>query len=500
MKDNLSTPALRQHWKRSAIAAALIASVSACGWVDSTGNQPELNTVNTVETVVNTGQLLDGNQTVVVINEDTTRRVSPSPALQRAGLDATWSWVASASDSAKQFCDGINGFNATLATNNINEACSDSDNCELNITPANTNNGDTGFSIDVPPLSRPVAVNYTINAETNSSGVNAESVTLCLIAINEAPVAQDDTYTVVKGSTLRVNASDANQLLSNDYDDIDASNQPLTVNTTPLSLPQHAARIDLKADGSFLYTPSSEAPVPVNGSLIDSFDYSVTDGIFLSSARVTIRVVNQNTAPRVAARVPDLVVLANSTLSANDNRFDLSRYFSDADNDLLSYSVATDSLPPSGALRLTTAGRLVGRPTGRDRGSYNVTVSASDGSLRASASFTLFIAVNTAEVEDFSDAIETVVNDANRAPGVTDISNRTFNDDFTYDISVFFSDVDDDTLTYTATRLPPDIKLSKAGLLTGSVTDDNEGTHLIEITAEDPGGLSVSDRFRITLR
>ncbi len=483
-------------------ALTLLVALSACDWVDSTGNQP-VPTDTTVPDTVGSGQLLDGNQAVVSLNENTVNQITPSATLQRGASNATWSWVPTDANTATQFCEGTNGFNTALATNSLTEACTDSDDgtCALTITAtdSDTVSGDQSFDIRVPSLSRPVALNYSINATTSTTGMTTESVTLCLIAINEAPVAQDDIYTVVKGSTLQVNATDSNALLSNDYDDIDASNQPLRVVTTPATLPQHAARIDIRENGGFLYTPSSEAPVPGNGSLIDSFNYSITDGVFQSTATVNVRIVNKNTAPKLVARLPDLVLRANRTLGNTDNRYDLSRYFSDADNDPLTFSVTPDSLPPSGSLQLTDAGQLIGRPTVRDGGSYNVTVSASDGALNANESFTLFIAVNDAEVEDFNTAIESNINDVNRAPAVTDISNRTFTDDFAYDVSVFFSDVDNDVLTFVATALPPDIQLTPDGLITGEVTDDNEGTHLIEITAEDPGGLSVSDRFRLTL-
>lgn len=486
---------------RVAALLSVAMMVSACDWVDSTGVQADSLT-DTPPTTVGTGQLLDGNQAVVIFNEGTTGLVTPSSNLQRSGSETTWSWVENGATTATQFCENTNGFNPALATNNLNDACSTEDPvaCTLAITATDTDAAGQRFAITVPPLSKPVALGYDINALSATGTMTSESVTLCLIAINEAPIAQDDMYTVVKGATLRINANASNTLLSNDYDDIDASNQPLTVVTTPVSLPEHAARIDLRVDGSFIYTPSSEAPVPVNGSLIDSFTYAITDGVFESTATVNVRIVNKNTAPKIVARLPDLAVRANRTLANDDRRYDLSRYFSDADNDSLSFSVTPGSLPTNGTLALTSAGRLIGRPTASDRGSYNVTVSASDGSLSASEDFTLFVAINDAEIDDFNDAIESGVADDNRAPAVTDISNRTFNDDFTYDISVYFSDVDNDPLTFRATSLPPDIKLSDAGLLTGKVTDDNEGTHLIEITAEDTGGLTVSDRFRLTLK
>ena len=55
----------------------------------------------------------------------------------------------------------------------------------------------------------------------------------------------------------------------------------------------------------------------------------------------------------------------------------------------------------------------------------------------------------------------------NQPPVVTDIANRTVQDDFEYDISGFFTDPDGDVLTFSTPRLPPGVSLSADGILTG---------------------------------
>lgn len=89
------------------------------------------------------------------------------------------------------------------------------------------------------------------------------------------------------------------------------------------------------------------------------------------------------------------------------------------------------------------------------------------------------------------------VNDApvlNSAP-----DNRT-NDDFdsvNVNISVLFSDVDGDTLQFSATGLPGGVLLSTTGVLSGTI-DSNasiNSPYTVGILVEDPDGANVSGSF-----
>ena len=84
--------------------------------------------------------------------------------------------------------------------------------------------------------------------------------------LNDPPVAVDDFYTVLGNTTL--NIGPAAGVLNNDSD---VENDPLTVNTTPLSGPSNGT-LTLNPDGSFTYTPTS------GFSGTDSFDYEISDG------------------------------------------------------------------------------------------------------------------------------------------------------------------------------------------------------------------------------
>ena len=61
-----------------------------------------------------------------------------------------------------------------------------------------------------------------------------------------------------------------------------------------------------------------------------------------------------------------------------------------------------------------------------------------------------------------------------------------------------FSDLDGDTLTFTATGLPPSLTIDPAtGLITGTLppeTSEN-GPYMVVVTATDPSGASVTTSF-----
>lgn len=101
------------------------------------------------------------------------------------------------------------------------------------------------------------------------------------LELNEAPVANADSYTAAPGETLSVNAS--NGVLTNDTDLEDA-------NLTAALVDQASnGTVNLSADGSFTYTPESGFV----GS--DSFTYVANDGFLDSSeATVSIEVTDPN--------------------------------------------------------------------------------------------------------------------------------------------------------------------------------------------------------------
>ena len=90
----------------------------------------------------------------------------------------------------------------------------------------------------------------------------------------------------------------------------------------------------------------------------------------------------------------------------------------------------------------------------------------------------------------------------NRSPALAaTLSNRTMapDDTLNVDVSQAFVDPDDDALSYTASSSVPQVVTAS---LTGAVvllTAESEGAATIRVTATDPGGLSATQSFTVTV-
>ncbi len=214
---------------------------------------------------------------------------------------------------------------------------------------------------------------FTYRASDGTSQSTPVTVTITVGAANDAPVAHDDTYTTEKNSTLTVVAPG---VLGNDSDiDGDALTAAL------IAGPLHGG-VTLSADGSFVYTPSTD----YLGD--DSFTYTARDPEEANtSATVFIAVTRTNTAPvafddaygvdedaQLAVQAPG--VLANDT---------------DADGDPL--SAIPVSAPLHGTLTLNPNGSFTYTPNADWNGTDSFTYKANDGVTDGNAA-TVTITVN----------------------------------------------------------------------------------------------------------
>ncbi len=134
-----------------------------------------------------------------------------------------------------------------------------------------------------PAFSGSDSFTYVANDGTVDS--NVATVTITVGAVNDPPVANDDSYTTDEDTPLTVAAPG---VLGNDTDaDGDALTAALVLGSGPSN-----GTLALNADGSFTYTPNAD----FNGT--DSFTYRANDGIvFSNQATVTITVNAVNDAP-----------------------------------------------------------------------------------------------------------------------------------------------------------------------------------------------------------
>ena len=221
--------------------------------------------------------------------------------------------------------------------------------------------------------------------------------------------------------------------MSNDSDDVDSSNSPLEINTTPINAPRLAANFTLQSNGGFTYTPRV---TPGGGTEFDSFTYEVTDGTHTTSANAIIRIVESNALPQIVANIPRLTVVNGQTVSANDPSYNLAEYFRDPDGNSLRFSTLPGSLPSSGNLQLSPEGQLFGRTTDEDVGDYNVTLVVFDGSNTLTENFTLSVSANPSTQQ-------------NQAPVIAPIDMLIVEQDSRINIDIGATDADGDNLTYS---------------------------------------------------
>lgn len=432
-------PSAIKYWPAQALTLTTLL-LSSCGWVDSTGrssDEPGDSPFSVSPATSGAGNVGSGSAfvelpgtRVVQISEQSNLRIEPNPQLRDA---QDWTWTPAARGNPLLDCNTLGNFNTALGSNNLRAACTSGNDCEFNIEPEVNAQGQQDYNISAPRLKSPAALSYRLSGFFADGTTINEYYAFCLIAINEAPVATNNQFTVVRGETLRVNGNDLVNLLSNVSDDVDNSNTSLQINRNPLRAPRMATEFILQTDGGFSYT----APGTISrNSEFDNFTYEVTDGVHVVTATATIRIVETNEVPVVLAAIPVLNVLNGQTVRENDPSYNLATYFSDPDGSSLTFSAMPDSLPPSGNLSLSPSGQLSGTATDEDVGDYNVTLVVFDGSNTLTQTLRLSIGADPSTLQ-------------NEAPIISPIDTRIVEEGDRININVDATDADGDDLSYS---------------------------------------------------
>src|SRR5205823_787294 len=123
-------------------------------------------------------------------------------------------------------------------------------------------------------------------ANDGTTDSNVATVTIAVSAVNDAPVAANDSYSTNEDTPLTIAAPG---VVGNDTD-VDSAVLTASLVTGPAS-----GTLRLNGEGSFTYTPNAN----FNGS--DSFTYKANDGSADSNvATVTVAVSAVNDAPSAA--------------------------------------------------------------------------------------------------------------------------------------------------------------------------------------------------------
>lgn len=243
---------------------------------------------------------------------------------------------------------------------------------------------------------------------------------------------------------------------------------------------------DPDGDSVFAFTATNLPPgltlSPLTGAITGTLPYTasgtyavsiaVSDGKLAnheSAVTFTWTVLDVNRPPTVTA--PDLTNAENDTVSYSTSA-------SDPDGAALTYSAT--GLPPGISIDAAT-GALTGTLGYTTAGTYNPTITVTDGSLTASAPFVW------------------LVTNLNAAPVITTPGNLVNNEGETISLQIAATDVDTaDTLTFTATGVPPGLSISSTGLVTGVLPYTAAGSYSVTVTVSD-GTTSRSVTFRWTV-
>src|SRR6266508_2532639 len=104
---------------------------------------------------------------------------------------------------------------------------------------------------------------FTYQANDGTADSNVATVTLTVTPVNDAPVALDESYTIIEDTTFVVAAA---AILANDTD-VDGGALTVSLVSGPAN-----GTVTLNPDGEFTYTPAAN----FNGT--DSFTYKLNDG------------------------------------------------------------------------------------------------------------------------------------------------------------------------------------------------------------------------------
>jgi VCBS repeat-containing protein len=203
---------------------------------------------------------------------------------------------------------------------------------------------------------------FTYKAYDGELYSNVATVRITVTCVNDAPVAQDDSYTTDEDTPLLVPAPG---ILGNDYD-VDG-NELLT--SVLVSGPAHGT-LTLNPDGSFTYTPAE------NFCGEDSFTYKAYDGELYSNVatvRIVVTCVNDAPVARDDTYTTDEdtpLVVAKPGVLGNDY---------DVDGDSLTAVLVSG--PAHGTLTLNPDGSFTYTPAENFCGEDSFTYKAYDGEL-----------------------------------------------------------------------------------------------------------------------
>jgi CshA-type fibril repeat protein len=313
-----------------------------------------------------------------------------------------------------------------------------------------------------------------------------------------APVAQDDNVTVDEDTVLHgdVIAGTSDGTVDGNATDSDADGDELNVTKFMVDInndgtleeftPGQSATINdvgtitMDSNGSYTFTPDAN----YNGD-VPKITYTINDGTDEAEADLNIKVNDVNDAPT-----------ANDDSASTDEdtavEIDVPANDTDSDGTIDKTTVTIKTQPNHGTVSIdSTTGKVTYTPEADYNGpdSFTYTVKDEDGT------------------ESNEATVNITVKDVNDAPVATAIPAQTNEDIDTpsVDVSGNFSDIDGDTLSFSATGLPKGLSIDNTtGEITGTIDKTasqggTNGVYSVTVTADDGNGGTTGETFDWTV-
>ncbi len=316
-----------------------------------------------------------------------------------------------------------------------------------------------------PSLNFTGLVTFTYRASDSQLTSDVATVTITVLPLNDAPVAQNDSYSTPEDTALVVSLPG---VLSNDSD---VDGDPLT---TILITPPASGSLVLSNNGSFRYTPS------LNFTGVVTFTYRAMDGELNSGvATVTITVIPVNDPPTAGVLGDNYSVLEDATLTvsaagvlANDG---------DVDGDPLTAVLVNTTA--HGTLALNANGSFTYAPAANYFGPDSFTYLASDGLTSSAPAVVNITVIPVNDAPSFSNAGNQRVNMNAPAQSVNWASNISAGPTNESSQTLAFLVSNDNAALFSA---PPAI--APNGTLTYTPAANAYGTANVRVRLQDDGG------------
>ena len=302
---------------------------------------------------------------------------------------------------------------------------------------------------------------------TDPGGLTSTSAQGILVTVNAGSNTAPKTVGTIPSQTLTVGGSDVTVQLSGYFTDPDGDT--LTYNATSLN----SAVVSVSVSGS-VATLSAVATgtATITATVTDPGGLTATQSI-----SVTVNAAS-NRAPTAVGTIPARTV----PVGGGDATFELSGYFSDPDGDSLLYSGTSSNSAIATVAVLASIATITPVATG----AATITVTVTDpGGLTATQSVSVTVSAGSNTPPSAVGTIPALTMDAG--------------DTATVVASHYFWDPDGDTLTYSATSSNDAVATVSLSASKATIRRVALGTATITVTANDPGALTATQTFAVTV-